>query len=160
AGLPWTALGRFEIRRELGRGGFGVVYLAYDPKLRREVALKVPRPEVLITPELRERFHREARAAAGLHHPNLVPLYEVAGAAEICSRVSAYCPGPTLADWLRRQTQPLSHRDSASLLAVLAAAVHHAHCHRVVHRDLKPANIILVSRTASGEQPPTTGSAH
>jgi WD40 repeat protein len=158
AALPWTTLGRFEIRRELGRGGFGVVYLAYDPKLRREVALKVPRPEILITPELRERFHREARAAAGLQHPNLVPLYEVGDVGPICFLVSAYCPGPTLAHWLRRQTQPLSHRESAHLLALLADAVHHAHCHGVVHRDLKPANIILVSgRTASGEQSPIPG---
>jgi WD40 repeat protein len=125
------------------------------------VALKVPRPEVLITPELRERFHREARAAAGLQHPNLVPLYEVSDAGAICFLVSAYCPGPTLADWLRQQTQPLSHRESATLLALLADAVHYAHCHGVVHRDLKPANIILVSsRTASGEQSPPTGPTH
>jgi WD40 repeat protein/serine/threonine protein kinase len=141
--LPWTTLGQFEIRRELGRGGFGVVYLAYDPKLRREVALKVPRPEILITPELRERFHREARAAAGLQHPNLVPVYEVGEAGAICFLVSAYCPGPTLADWLRHQTQAVPYRDSATLVALLADAVHHAHCHGVVHRDLKPANVLL-----------------
>src|SRR5262249_29073974 len=71
-----TALGRFQIRRELGRGGFGVVFLAYDPRLDREVALKVPRADTLISPELRERFQREARAAAGLDHPNLVAVYE------------------------------------------------------------------------------------
>jgi WD40 repeat protein/serine/threonine protein kinase len=141
--LPWTTLRRFEIRRELGRGGFGVVYLAYDPKLRREVALKVPRPEILITPELRERFHREARAAAGLQHPNLVPLYEVGEAGAICFLVSAYCPGPSLADWLRQQTQAVPYRDSATLVSILADAVHHAHCHGVVHRDLKPANVLL-----------------
>src|SRR5262245_16461378 len=145
AGLPWTALGRFEIRRELGRGGFGVVYLAYDPRLRRQVALKVPRPEVLITPDLRERFHREARTAAALHHPNLVPLYEVGEVGPICFLVSAYCPGPTLADWLRHHARAVPYRETATLVAILADAVYYAHCRGVVHRDLKPANILLTA---------------
>src|SRR5262249_27141580 len=74
---PGPSLGRFRLRRELGRGGFGVVYLAYDPVLGREVAVKVPHAERALTPELRERFRREARAASGLDHPNLVPVYEV-----------------------------------------------------------------------------------
>src|SRR5262249_8876240 len=74
--LPGPRLGRFEVRRELGRGGFGIVYLAYDALLGREVALKVPRAEVAAAPELRERFQREARAAAALEHPNIVPVYE------------------------------------------------------------------------------------
>jgi hypothetical protein len=145
--LPWTTLSRFQIRRESGRGGFGVVYLGYDPKLRRDVALKIPRPEILITPELRERFHREARAAAGLQHPNLVPLYEIGEFGAICFLVSAYCPGPTLADRLRQRTEAVPYRESASLLSILADAVHHAHCHGVVHRDLKPANVILQTKT-------------
>src|SRR5262249_36176825 len=81
---PLARLGRFEIHRELGRGGFGVVYLAYDPRLGREVALKVPRAEVLATPELRQRFANEARAAAGLDHPNLVPVYEAGAEGEVC----------------------------------------------------------------------------
>jgi hypothetical protein len=68
-------LGRFLLRDELGRGSFGVVFLAYDPPLRREVALKVPRADVLVTPELRARFRHEAMAAAGLDHPNIVPVY-------------------------------------------------------------------------------------
>jgi hypothetical protein len=64
--LPWQSLGRFWLVRELGRGGFGVVYLAHDPLLNRPVALKVPRAEGAVTPELRQRFQREARPAAGL----------------------------------------------------------------------------------------------
>src|SRR5438045_379616 len=63
---PPTTIGRFVIRRELGRGGHGVVFLAFDPVLKREVAVKVPRPEALLTPELRLRFRREAEAAARL----------------------------------------------------------------------------------------------
>jgi hypothetical protein len=72
-GVP-LLFGRFEIVREVGRGGFGVDYLARDPVLVREVALKVPRPERLVTTEGRRRFMREARAAAGLDHPNIVPV--------------------------------------------------------------------------------------
>ena len=76
AGAPPVRIGRFEIRRELGRGGFGVVFLAFDSKLHREVALKVPRADALVTPELRARFQQEARAASALDHANLVPVYE------------------------------------------------------------------------------------
>src|SRR5262249_6932510 len=68
---PPARLGRFELRRELGRGAFGVVFLARDPQLGRDVALKVPRAEVLVTPEVRARFQQEARAAAALDHPNV-----------------------------------------------------------------------------------------
>ncbi len=74
SGLP---LGKFQVIRELGRGGFAVVYLARDTRLRREVALKVPRPEVLLSESIRERFMREARAAASLSHPGIVPVLEV-----------------------------------------------------------------------------------
>src|SRR4051812_9482450 len=69
--------GRFLLLRELGRGGFGIVFLAADSALGRKVALKLPRPEVLVTPEVRRRFLREAEAAARLDHPHIVPLYEV-----------------------------------------------------------------------------------
>jgi len=73
---PFSQLGRFHIRRELGHGSFGTVFLAHDPQLGREVALKVPRVPLLVTPELRQRFHHEALAAARLDHPNLVPVFE------------------------------------------------------------------------------------
>src|SRR5262245_29543557 len=106
-GLPWAGLGRFRLLRELGRGGFGVVYLASDPLLGREVALKVPRPEAGLTPELRERFAREARAAAGLEHPNIVPVYEAGEAGPVCFLISAYCPGVSLAQWLKGRTEPV-----------------------------------------------------
>jgi tetratricopeptide (TPR) repeat protein len=143
APLPWTALGRFEIRRELGRGAYGIVYLAYDPKLRREVALKVPRPESIVTPELRDRFLREAQAAASLEHPNLVPVYEVGEVGPVCYLASAYCPGQTLAAWLKEQRELTPWRDAALLVSTLADAVQHAHSRGILHRDLKPANILL-----------------
>jgi serine/threonine protein kinase/tetratricopeptide (TPR) repeat protein len=141
--LPWTTLGRFQIRRELGRGAYGVVYLAYDPQLRREVALKVPRPEAMVTPELRERFLREARAAANLEHPNLVPVFEAGEIGPICYLASAYCPGTTLAARLKEQRELMPWRDAAELVATLADAVQHAHNRGILHRDLKPSNILL-----------------
>jgi serine/threonine protein kinase len=144
-GLPWTHLGRFEIRRELGKGGFGIVYLAYDPVLGRELALKVPRVEVAVTPELRERFGREARAAAGLEHPNIVPVYEAGEVGPVCYIASAYCPGITLGQWLKDCRNPVPFATAAELLATLAEAMEHAHQRGVIHRDLKPGNILLQS---------------
>ncbi len=150
--LPWTSLGRFQIRRELGRGGFGVVFLAYDPQLGREVALKVPRPDALASEDLRERFHQEARAAAGLDHPNIVPVYEAGSIGPICYIASAYCPGITLDTWLRQSTEPVPIPTAAVLVATLAEAVQHAHSRGVLHRDLKPANILLYEETTSDTQ--------
>jgi tetratricopeptide (TPR) repeat protein len=146
ADLPFLHLGRFAIRRQLGQGAFGLVFLAWDPQLGREVALKVPRPEILLTAELRERFVREARAAAGLDHPNLVPIYEAGTVGPLCYLASAYCLGITLTDWLANRSQAVPLRLAAGLLATLAEAVKHAHERGVVHRDLKPSNILLQSR--------------
>jgi WD40 repeat protein len=138
-----AALGRFEVIREIGRGGFGVVYLARDPLLGRDVALKVPRAEVLLTPEARRRFLREGRAAAGLDHPHIVPVFEAGDVGPFAYIVSAYCEGPTLSAWLRERTGPVPPRAAARLLADLAGAVQHAHDRGVLHRDLKPSNILL-----------------
>src|SRR5262249_14295888 len=150
--LPLT-IGRFQIRRELGRGGYGIVFLAYDPQLGREVALKVPRPEAVLTLSLRERFLREARAAAVLDHPTLVPVYDAGEVGPFCYIASAYCPGTTLDAWLKARVEPVPWQEAAALVATLAEAVHHAHAHGVVHRDLKPANILLVSNGAvSGKE--------
>jgi WD40 repeat protein len=142
---PFQTLGRFQVRRELGRGTFGLVFLAYDPQLCREVALKVPRPEALVAPELRDRFLREARAAAALNHPNLVHVYETGAVGPVCYIASAYCPGTTLAAWLKERDPAavVPVRPAAALLATLAEAVEHAHGRGVVHRDLKPSNVLL-----------------
>jgi serine/threonine protein kinase/WD40 repeat protein len=140
---PWKTLGRFQLVRELGRGGFGIVYLARDPLLKREVALKVPRPEAVITPELRARFYQEAQAASTLQHPNLVTVYEAGEVGPVCFIVYGYCPGITLAQWIKEQTEPVPFDTSAKLVATLADAVAHAHEHGVVHRDLKPSNVLL-----------------
>src|SRR5205823_9946850 len=128
---------------ELGRGAHGIVFLAHDPRLGRDVALKVPRPEAVVTPELRERFLREARAAAGLDHPGLVPVYEAGEIGPVCYIASAYCPGVTLAAWLKQRAEPVPFAEAAALVVALAEAVQHAHSRGVLHRDLKPANVLL-----------------
>jgi tetratricopeptide (TPR) repeat protein len=145
-------IGRFTIIRELGRGGFGVVFLARDPALHREVALKVPHAHALVDPVLRDRFRREALAAAGLDHPNLVPVFEVDDAGPVCFIASAYCPGPSLAEWLSRRPA-VTAREAARLVATLADAIAHAHARGVQHRDLKPANILMqVAETGSSDE--------
>jgi WD40 repeat protein len=136
-------LGRFRLQRVLGRGGFGVVYLAEDVRLCRRVALKIPRPETLFTPGLRQRFLREAQATARLSHPHILPVFEPGEVGPFCFLVEAYCSGGSLANWLAQRTTPLSARAAALLLSALAGAVQHAHEHGVLHRDLKPANILL-----------------
>lgn len=135
--------GRFEIIRELGRGGLGVVFLAHDPVLNRQVAIKIPRPEALMTPDLRMRFSREAQAAARLTHPHLVSVYEVGEVGPICYIASAFVEGPNLAKWLRGRRPAPTARQAASIVAVLADAMQYAHQHGVLHRDLKPSNVLL-----------------
>jgi tetratricopeptide (TPR) repeat protein len=146
---------RFVIRRELGRGGFGVVYLAFDSRLGREVALKVPHSGALIELELRQRFQAEAQTAAALDHPNIVSVHEAGESNDICYIVSAYCPGGTLADQLRVRKAPTAPADAAALVETLARAVQYAHDRGILHRDLKPANVLLsgfgVQRSEFGE---------
>jgi serine/threonine protein kinase len=138
-----TCFGRFRMIRELGRGGFGVVFLAIDPELDRPVALKLPLAEALLKEEVRGRFVREARAAAALDHPNIVPLYEAGEIDSICYLVSAFCDGPTLAAWLRDQKSAICPLLAARLVAEMADAVRHSHERGVLHRDLKPSNVIM-----------------
>jgi len=135
-------VGRFEIVRELGRGGCGVVLLAIDPRVGRQVALKLPRAETSFQPAARRRFLREARAAGGLAHPNIVPVYEVGEEGPVAYIAAAYCVGPNLAQWLAEHPR-VSERQAAGLMEALASGVEHAHLRGVLHRDIKPSNILL-----------------
>jgi WD40 repeat protein/serine/threonine protein kinase len=150
ADIAGQCLGRFRLRRELGRGGFGVVFLAFDPTLGRDVALKVPRPEYLLSIDLRERFLREARAAASLDHPHILTVYEAGEIGPIQFISSAHCAGPSLAQELKRRGEPVSFSEAATLLAAIADGVEHAHQHGIIHRDLKPSNILLFPAETPG----------
>jgi tetratricopeptide (TPR) repeat protein/tRNA A-37 threonylcarbamoyl transferase component Bud32 len=136
-------LGRFLIQRELGVGGHGVVLMAFDPVLKRQVALKVPRSEALISSALRRRFLLEARAAARLTHPNLVSVYEVGEIGNVGYIASAFCSGPSLAQWLHERREPLAPRQAAQLIVQLAEATQYAHSQGILHRDIKPSNVLL-----------------
>ena len=142
AKLP-RQIGRFEIRGILGCGGFGLVLLAYDPHLHREVALKLPRPEILLSHRLRQRFLREAQAAALLDHSNIVPVYEAAELGPLWYLTRGYVAGPTLGEWLDEQGGAVAPRIAAEMVRQLATAVEHAHSRGVLHRDLKPSNVLL-----------------
>jgi|GEM_PF-1792171 len=141
--LAGRHIGRFEIVRELGRGGLGMVLLANDPVLRRRVALKIPRPEAVVTPQLRKRFRREGQAAARLLHTHIVPVYEVGQIGPICFIAGAYVEGENLAQWLASRAAPCPARMAAGVVADLADAMHYAHSQQILHRDLKPSNILI-----------------
>jgi hypothetical protein len=147
-------IGRFEIKGVLGRGGFGIVLLAHDPNLQRPIALKLPRPEILVTPDQRRRFIQEAQTAGQLEHPNIVPIFEAGDVNGVLYIASAYCPGGDLAAWLRRARGPLEVRLAARIVATLADAVHEAHRQGIIHRDLKPSNVLL-ARTRTDIRPDT-----
>jgi len=94
-------IGRFLILQRLGSGGFGIVYLAEDPILKRKVAIKIPRRETLLTPDLQQRFIRESQIAARLTHRHLVPIFEAGQSNSMSYQVTEYCAGGNLAEWLR-----------------------------------------------------------
>jgi len=108
------AIGRFRILEEIGRGGSAVVFRAFDPQRRADVALKVPLLATLVQHDLRERFLREAATTAGFEHPNLLPIYEVGNDGLLWYMVSELCHGPDLATWLKQQPAAIPVRAIAS----------------------------------------------
>jgi tRNA A-37 threonylcarbamoyl transferase component Bud32 len=134
-------LGKFDLLEETGRGSFGIVYRARDTELDRIVAVKVQRSGTFATQEDEDRFVREARSVAQLHHPGIVPVYEVGRTASFPYMVTQYVDGVTLAGALTDRR--FSFRESAEILVQVARSLEHSHKQGVVHRDLKPSNIIL-----------------
>lgn len=134
-------IGRFEIRALLGEGAFGRVYRGHDGELRREVAIKVPHTAAL-TDEFRERFLREARAIAAIHHPNVCPVYEVGTDGALPYIVMRFVAGTTLANIVDNLKTPMPPRNAAMILRKLALGMAAAHAQGVTHRDLKPANVL------------------
>jgi serine/threonine protein kinase len=133
----------YEIERELGRGGMGVVYLARQVNADRLVAVKSVLAPDLLRPEELVRFRLEGESLARLDHPNIVKVHEVGVYAGQPFFSMEYVAGGTLS--LALEKSPRSARQSAEMVEVLARAVHGAHLQGVVHRDLKPANILLTS---------------
>ena len=142
-----TALaGEYSLDRELGRGGMGIVYLARDVQLDRDVAIKVLPTHLARQPASRERFLREARMAAGLSHPHIVPIHRVGEAGGFVFFVMSYVAGETLGERLRREG-PLPPAEAMRVLREVAWALAYAHGRGIVHRDVKPDNILLEART-------------
>src|SRR4051812_46524782 len=148
--LQAALAGEYSLQRELGRGGMGIVYLARDVQLDRDVAIKVLPSHLARTAESRERFVREARTAARLSHPHIVPIHRVGevpaghperGEGPIVFFVMSYVEGETLGERLRRDG-PLSPADVARVLREVAWALAYAHGRGIVHRDVKPDNIL------------------
>ena len=139
--LARTLAGRYEIIRLLGRGGMAVVFLAQDLVLEREVAIKVLPPDMSHDTKLIPRFQQEARTAARLDHPNIIPIYRVESEAGLNYFVMKYVNGRPLDQVL--DDGPLSVAQARRVLREAALALGHAHQRKVVHRDVKPANIML-----------------
>jgi serine/threonine-protein kinase len=133
--------GQYRIDEEIGRGGMGVVFLARDLKLDRAVAIKTLPAHLAREAGVRERFLREARTAAALSHPNIVPIYRADEANELVFFVMGYIEGASLAHRIREA--PLSPFHAVSVLKDVAAALGYAHGRGVVHRDIKAENILL-----------------
>jgi len=144
--LQAALAGEYSLERELGRGGMGVVYLARDVQLDRDVAIKVLPTHLARTAAARERFVREARTAAGLSHPHIVPIHRVGEAGGFVFFVMSYVEGETLGERLRTRG-PLPPADAMRILREVAWALAYAHGRGIVHRDVKPDNILLEAGT-------------
>ena len=141
-------IGRYQIVRELGRGAMGVVFLAVDPTIGRQVAIKTIRLGEVNDPDerakLRERLFREARSAGILSHPGIVTIYDMEEHGDVAFIAMEFVDGPTL-DQLLSESEPITREKLLNILRQTAVALDYAHAKGIVHRDIKPANIMIAA---------------
>src|SRR5712692_3666227 len=145
--IGYTLGGRYNIEALLGQGGMSAVYRAYDPNLRRPVAIKLIHSHLSADPEFIGRFEAEAAAVAQLRHPNIVQVFDFNHDGDTYYMVMEYLPGESLQDRLKalsaaEQRFPLT--TTANIIATVADAVAYAHERGTIHRDIKPANVMLM----------------
>ncbi len=140
--LP-SSIGRFKVLGLVGVGAFGFVYRAHDPKLDRDVAIKMPRLQGANAEEALGRFEREARLAAKLRHPNICTVHETGTHEGRLYIVMDFVPGESLAEHLEHRKEAMPPRQAALLVRKLALALHEAHRKGIIHRDLKPSNVLI-----------------
>ncbi|MCS6872197.1 MAG: protein kinase [Anaerolineae bacterium] len=146
--LIGTRLGDYEIRRLIARGGMARVYEGYDPNLERRAAVKVITPQAEDSDEMKQRFFREARAVANLHHPNIVTVYQFGQGENLYYLAMRLLEGQTLLQRLKRlrtQKKLIETELMLSIVDDVSAALDYAHSKGVIHRDIKPSNIMIES---------------
>jgi len=146
--LIGQSIDRYQILDQLGQGGMATVYLAYDQRLERKVAIKVIRRDTFppaMLDKILKRFDREAKALARLNHPNIVGIIDYGSHHGSPYLVMPYIPSGTLKEKLGK---PIPYADAAQILAPIARALAYAHAEDIIHRDVKPSNILI---TRSGE---------
>jgi len=138
-----SQIGRYEVVRELGRGGMAVVYLARDPLMKRQVAIKVLPRQFTFDPQFRTRFQHEAEVIAALDHAFIVPVYDYGEFDEQPYIVMRYMSGGSLSDQIRQSA--LSPTQAGRIVERIGTAIDYAHTQGIIHRDLKPANVLFDS---------------
>jgi serine/threonine protein kinase len=147
AGVTGQTLNHYEVGEKLGEGGMGVVYKAWDTRLRRHVALKFLRPDAVGSSEARARFLREAQAAAALDHPNICHVHDIEEAGGQTFMVMAFCEGVALSRLLA--ARPMSVTQAVEIAIQVGDGLRAAHIKGIVHRDVKAANILVTPEGAA-----------